>query len=103
MLPITDVNALAVGSQGDADRPKIRWRVGNQIFLRKEFVACSFSLDLHAHDLPFAEVAEEKIAAIIARQRIFVVCKCARRSARAEIGHHPQRVWPLRNEIVWIS
>ena len=71
--------------------------------MRNHAVGCPFALDAHAQHLTFAEVREEKISAILRRQRVLIAGERAGGRAAAEVVHHPKRVWPPRHEIVWVA
>ena len=103
MLPIANIEAPSLGIERDAHRTEVRRRVLEKLFLRRHAIARAVAREAHPEDLLFTEIAEEEVAAIFLRQRVFVVTQRAGGRAAAEVVHHPKRVGPARNKVIRIT
>src|SRR5687767_2206952 len=99
MLPIANVNTRSIIRHRDADRTKIRRWIDEKIFITNSPEGSAGAFDLDSAQVTLAEVSEEKIVSILGRKRVVSVAERAGRRAGAVIGHHPERVGTLRNEI----
>src|SRR5687768_15500949 len=99
MRPVAHENAFPVGGKADAHGTEIFRRVLKKILARLDAVSAAVAGNLHAEDLALAEIGEEKIVLIFRGKRIFGVSESACGGAGAEIGHHPQGIWPARDEV----
>src|SRR3954463_12266937 len=102
MLPVTNVNARTICSEGYADWAESFWRVAEHFLIGRHPIRASVASDFHPQQLSFAKISQKQIALILLRQRIFVVGEGARGGAASKIVHHPKRVRPPRNKVIRI-